>query len=239
MDEDPPPPTDHGTPEETVPSTGGAGSHDAVTAHGAAGADSGVESASGGGNSGHFLDQLHNLSSFDTGCLLVICLSLFWGLVRGGSRELSAILVWVGAFWVSVRTSDAALAWADPSLPESLQDSNLAHWGAKIIVFVIAVVIFSTMADRVAYIAKSNLSRSLDTLLGFVFGAVRGYALIVVFCLVSSWASTNWLASLTQGSITMPYIVKGMKLLQGYVPSALQSYLALPDTNTLQDTNSQ
>ncbi|MDF7674240.1 CvpA family protein [Acetobacteraceae bacterium ESL0709] len=248
MDEDPPPPTDHGTPEEALSSSSGSasssdavmpagaatGGHDAVAAHGSVGAG-----ASGAGDGVHFLDQFHNLTSFDTGCLMVIGFSLLSGLMRGGSKEITGILVWVGALWLSLRASNAAMAWANPSLPENLQNSNIALWGARIVVFVIGVIVFSALVDRVSYMARSNLSRSFDTLLGFAFGAIRGYALLVVFCLAASWASSNWIASITQGSIMMPYITKGMQILQGYVPASLQSYLALPDTNTLQDTQTQ
>ncbi|UMM64451.1 CvpA family protein [Aristophania vespae] len=183
--------------------------------------------------SGHYPAGLaHHLTSFDIACLILVGVSALWGLLRGGAKEITGVLVWIGALWLSFRSSNAALAWVNPSLPTNFQNSEVALWGVRIAIFMLGMILLNALVERLSYMARSVLSRGVDTLLGFVFGFIRGYALMVIACMVASWISSSWLQSVTEESNFAPYLMKGVQILQGYVPPSLESYLALPNTNS-------
>jgi membrane protein required for colicin V production len=134
---------------------------------------------------------------------LIIALLLFScvaGLMRGLLRELISVLTWVAAVWIAW-TFAAVL---EPHLGGALAGEAVRPWAARTLLFVAVLLIGTAIGALVSHYVRLSIFSSVDRLLGFVFGFLRGVVALGVLAILShavSLQSESWY----RGSVLVPY----------------------------------
>ena len=156
----------------------------------------------------------------DYAILAVIAISVLVGALRGFVREVFSLLVWAAAFFVAYHFSgDVAELMADAvTLPSARTAMGFA--GLFIAVLLVGGLLNYLLGKLVATTGLSGT----DRLLGGVFGAVRGLALIVAVLLVAGFtpipADPWWKESATIARL-MPLV----DWCAGWLPEQVSDYL--------------
>lgn len=122
------------------------------------------------------------MTEFDFAILTILLVSLLLGLWRGLVYEVLSLAGWPIAFVVS-RLLGGSIA---PLLPVQQEVTRLA--ASYAVVFVVALIVWGVLVWLLARLVKAIGLGWLDSLMGGVFGALRGG--LVILALV-------WLAGLT------------------------------------------
>ena len=120
------------------------------------------------------------MTVFDLGVLAILVVSVAISLLRGLSREMVSLAVWVGGFILATYFGSYVAGF----LPESLQPL----WSALLGFLIIFVVVL--LAGWVVNMALSSAVRAsglapADRALGSLFGLVRGLLLVLVIVLLA------------------------------------------------------
>lgn len=140
------------------------------------------------------------LNAFDLVIVGLLVLSAVIGVFRGFVKEVLSLAAWVGAFWV-------AWAFAVPagSLFESMLDKPQLRVLAAGMVLFLATLVVATLIGQLIQrtITRTGLAGP-DRMLGLLFGALRGAAVIVALVLVLRLFSVQE-APWWQHSALVPY----------------------------------
>jgi membrane protein required for colicin V production len=119
----------------------------------------------------------------DYAIVAVIGLSVLVGVFRGFIREVFALLVWAAAFFVAWQFGgDLADLMADAvTLPSARAAMGFAG------LFIAVLLVGGLLNYLLGRLVESTGLSGTDRLLGGVFGAVRGLALVVVVLLVAGF----------------------------------------------------
>ncbi|OKL43005.1 CvpA family protein [Pseudovibrio exalbescens] len=118
------------------------------------------------------------------GILLVIMfLSAILAMIRGFVREVLSIASWIAA---------AASAYffykpVKPFLADYISNDTVATVAAVAVVFLLTLFIVSYITMRISDFVLDSRVGALDRTLGFVFGAARGFLIVVVAMLFFNW----------------------------------------------------
>lgn len=133
------------------------------------------------------------MSWVDVAILVIFIISMIAGLVRGFTRELLSILIWVVAIW-------AALSFAGPLaayLPQRLDSTTLSFGGDQItlhnlrvgiaffLLLVAVLIVGGLVGVRLRRLAQSEALSSADRVLGMLFGMLRGAVVVVLLAMVA------------------------------------------------------
>ncbi|HVY14698.1 MAG TPA: CvpA family protein [Rhodopila sp.] len=100
---------------------------------------------------------------------------------RGLVREVLGIAAWLGAGVVAFAEMPAVRGWVQswvPS-PEWIEPASF------IILFLIALVVFSIVAKILAGFVRNSVLGGLDRTLGLVFGLVRGACIVIIAYIIA------------------------------------------------------
>jgi membrane protein required for colicin V production len=144
--------------------------------------------------------------------LALIAFSCIAGLMRGLLREVIALVTWVAAVW---------LAWnygglVEPHLGGALANESVRPWVARALVFLVVVLIGTTIAVIVSHFVRLSLFSGLDRAFGFLFGLLRGLVMIglfVILCHAVRLDGEPW----WRQSMLMPYGEHAANVLRGMV----------------------
>lgn len=107
--------------------------------------------------------------------LAVLVVSALLALLRGFVREALGIAAWAGAAYAAIR----AFPFVEPHVRTWIQEAEIADPIALAIVFIVALIILSIIAGRLARLVRRSPIGGLDRTLGLLFGLARGAALVV------------------------------------------------------------
>lgn len=130
--------------------------------------------------------------------------------------EVLSIAGWVGAALVTLWT----FGDARPYLRQYIEMQLLADILTGVGIFVVALVIFSTISHLIARVVKGSALNAVDRSLGFLFGLVRGAVLVCLgYLLLTSWVFPEtkrppWL----ENARMLPWVEQGAEYLKGLVP---------------------
>jgi len=125
------------------------------------------------------------MNELDYLILLLVGLSALLGLIRGMVSEVLSLLVWVVAIWGTVAFG-GAMAGALDGIDTPLLRSLAGH----ATVFVIVIVVGNLLVWLVRAMLLGTGLSGPDRMLGFGFGAARGYAIVLAGVLLVSF--TPW-----------------------------------------------
>lgn len=118
--------------------------------------------------------------------LAVLVLLLVSGLLafsRGLVHEALAVAGWVGAALAAL----FLLPYVSPYLRENIANVWLADGLGAVVIFIVALMLFSMIAHRIASVVQDSALGAVDRTLGFVFGLARGAAIVCVAYLIYAW----------------------------------------------------
>ncbi len=115
--------------------------------------------------------------------LAIMLISGVLAMIRGFVREVLSIASWVAAF---------AAAWLlyetiTPFVLQYISNKTLATFVAGGAVFLVTLILVSYITMRISDFVLDSRIGALDRTLGFVFGAARGFLLVVVALIFFNW----------------------------------------------------
>jgi membrane protein required for colicin V production len=150
----------------------------------------------------------------DYAILATIAISVLVGALRGFIKEVMALAVWALAFVLAYRFAGevSEMMAAQVSLPSARLAMGFAG------IFLVVLVLGGLLIYLVGRLVESTGLSGTDRLLGGVFGAVRGLAIVVSFLLVAGFtpipADPWW---------------KESRMIQRLQPTVLWAAALLPD----------
>jgi len=129
--------------------------------------------------------------------------------------EVLSIAGWLGAALVTLWTFNDAR----PYLRQYIEMQLLADILTGVGIFVVALVIFSTISHLIARVVKGSALSAVDRSLGFAFGVVRGAVLVCLAYLLLTWVFPEtrrppWL----ENARMLPWVQAGAEYLKTLVP---------------------
>jgi membrane protein required for colicin V production len=156
------------------------------------------------------------LTAFDVAVLLIVGISALLALVRGATREALTMAAWVGALVVAYY----GFGYVRELAQKTIEIRWIADVVALVVVFVVPLIAFKTVAAVLSdHVADGGFSMA-DRLLGMVFGAVRGAAIVCalylgVGILIEPEEQPPWITH----AALLPYVQQGAGFLQGLLPA--------------------
>lgn len=155
------------------------------------------------------------LQVFDVVAGVLVLISALLATTRGATREILSLASWAGAgvfaFWMWQENPQIARNYvADPLV------ADVVTVGAS---FLIALIILHLLTMRIADFVVDSKIGPLDRTLGFVFGAVRGVLILIVFLIFANWLAPGMLNQFAGDARSLP-------TLQGWADDLIE---ALPD----------
>ena len=145
------------------------------------------------------------MTQVDNLILAVIAISSAFGVRRGFIKEIMSLLSWIAALLVS-RVYSGSLA----SILENLIDNPSVRYVIAFSVLFVIIIMFGTMLNHLMskLLVVTGL-KTIDRLLGAVFGVARGTVIVLVFLFVLNVfvSESEW----WQQSTLIPY---GMVLIE-------------------------
>lgn len=131
--------------------------------------------------------------------------SALWGLMRGLVREVLSVVGWVASFWLAQVYAPQMGEW----LPLSDSADSLRYLAGFVLVFLIVLVAFALLSTVLRKLASAAGLGPLDRALGVLFGALRGWLLLLSLTIVvhlAKWQDhpqwqTSVLAQALQGHL--------------------------------------
>lgn len=117
----------------------------------------------------------------DAVVIAVLVVSALLAAARGFVREMLGAAAWVGAGYVTYRTRP----FVEPWVQGRIKDPSIAIPLGAIVVFLVVLIVLSVIAGWIARHVRRSAAGGLDRTLGLVFGAARGWALVVAAYIVA------------------------------------------------------
>lgn len=160
------------------------------------------------------------MSPLDIAIVVVLGLSMAWGIWRGFVREILSLAGWVIAFLVA----NAVAAPIGEALPEGLARPELRVLIAFVVVFVFALSAMTLVAMLLSKLFRRAGLGGVDRTLGGLFGLARGIVLLLAFTLAAGLTAlprrTPWKESVGAGMLTRTVLQ-----LKGWLPPRLERRL--------------
>lgn len=158
----------------------------------------------------------------DVAIIGLVLLSGLLGLLRGLVWEGMKLIAWV----VSAIAAVALFSHVLPTAQQYVHDAKLAELTAFLLVFVACFILLSVVAGLIGQRVQASLLGPADRTLGFLFGLVRGAALVVAayILLGIAIAPEGWPLPLRQAGLR-PTVQRGADWVVAQVPPDYRPYL--------------
>jgi membrane protein required for colicin V production len=146
----------------------------------------------------------------------VLLISGVLALFRGFVKETLTIAGWIGAIFITLY----GYQHVAPLLKDVVAESWIAEVIAASTLFLISLVILTVVSHLIASKVQGSMLGHLDRALGFVFGLVRGMALISLVYLGATlfWDENN-LPEPIRNARSLPLVKAGADLLASLAPA--------------------
>ncbi|WP_207478466.1 CvpA family protein [Arenibaculum pallidiluteum] len=152
----------------------------------------------------------------DVAVLLILILSALLAFARGFVREVLSVAAWIGS---------AAIAWfafpfVQPLVASKITSATVASAVSAGAVFLVALIVLSIIASRIAGLVRGSSLSAVDRSLGFLFGLARGAVLICLayLLLIQIYPDPTEHPTWLRDARTMPSIQAGAEQLRRLVP---------------------
>lgn len=138
------------------------------------------------------------INPLDVLVLVVLVVSGLYGLMRGLVKEVLGIASWICAFFAALYGFAALAPLFRDIVPDTMPWA--ANWGAGILIFVVTLTVLYLVSNLISRLVKKTVLSPLDRSLGFVFGLVRGWGIMIGVILGLNWivappSQPDWLTS--------------------------------------------
>ena len=131
--------------------------------------------------------MLQSLNAVDYGILLVILASAAYAAWRGFLSETLSILAWFVAAFATLYFGP----WAGPALSKWITTPWLAALLGYVLVFLVVFAPLSFLSHRFSDGVRKSAAGTVDRLMGFLFGIVRGVVVVALAYLALSYATPS------------------------------------------------
>jgi membrane protein required for colicin V production len=156
----------------------------------------------------------------DYAILLIIGLSILVGALRGFIKEVFSLLVWAAAFLVAWHFSDDVAGLMEDAITLPSARTAMGFTG----LFVAVLLVGGLLNYLLGRLVQSTGLSGSDRLLGGVFGALRGLALVVAALLVAGFtpipADPWW-----QESQTIQRVLPLVEWASSFMPETISEHL--------------
>lgn len=145
----------------------------------------------------------------------VLLISGVIALFRGFVKETLTIAGWIGAIFITLYGYEHVA----PLISEFVAENWIAELVAASALFLISLVILTIISHMIANRVQGSMLGHLDRALGFVFGLVRGIALVSVIYLAATfaWQEDDLPEEITEAK-SLPLIKIGADFLASLAP---------------------
>jgi membrane protein required for colicin V production len=159
------------------------------------------------------------MNALDLAVLGIIGLSAVFAFARGFVREALSIAAWVGAAAVTLYAFNDVYAVAIRFVTTPLLADLVAGAGLFIVSLIVLTIVTGFLARSVRYSALSPIDRTL----GFVFGLLRGAALVsLAFLLLDVSVQPNDRPGWVKEAKSAPLLAQGADILRNMLPESLK-----------------
>lgn len=127
---------------------------------------------------------------------VVLAVSTIVGVVRGATREVLSLVIWIAGFWLAWRFGPQIAPLLAGWIPSSAVRLYTGYAG----VFMAALLVGSVIAAVLARLVRMTLLVGTDRAVGALMGLLRGLVLVVATIMLASvngvQASPSWRDSL-------------------------------------------
>ena len=155
----------------------------------------------------------------------VILISALLASLRGFTREVLAIGSWVVAAIVAYLTYKQITPFVVQQFPTLKAPVPEIIAGASI--FLITLIVAYMLTGRLSDMILDSRIGALDRTLGFIFGAARGFLLMVIAFLFFQFFAGNASNTYLDAAKTKPMLSASAEKLKGMIPEDIDSYLNL------------
>ncbi|WP_091906683.1 CvpA family protein [Chitinasiproducens palmae] len=162
------------------------------------------------------------LTGLDYVILAVLLLSALRGAWRGLLAEVLSLVGWVVAVWLAARYGWMIARY----VPADWPGGALTQWALGFVAVVAVVMLASGAASALlGRVVGATWLRSVDSSLGFLFGALRGALLVLIMIVAATYTELprhdTWRASLLR-----PYAAQALRAAKPHLPAALSGLVS-------------
>lgn len=159
--------------------------------------------------------MIHDFTPVDVLVVLVIVVSTLYAAVRGFVSETLSIIAWAAAAFATLYFAPNIAPYLRDRMSTPLVGTLVAYGGT----FLAVLIPLSFMTYRFSQIVKNSPVSSIDRILGVVFGAARGLAVVgiayILFCMfVPLRSQPHWI----KDAHLYPLIKGSSEVLLTFVP---------------------
>lgn len=154
---------------------------------------------------------------FDLLVAAVLVASGVFAFRRGLIKEILALGTWV----LAAVFTFSFYPMARPFFNEHIKNAMLADAATAVGLFCLAIVTLVPLGDYLTGLVKSPTLSSIDRSLGFVFGIVRGFVIMCLLYLATTFIwpeGTDMQPSWLAGARTKPALAYGVDMIKSLVP---------------------
>ena len=148
--------------------------------------------------------------------VLIVIVSALLAFGRGAAREVLGIGAWIGAGVATFFAFPHTRPIARDLIPSSMLIADVV---AGLAVFIVVLVILTIINQIISGRIQRSRGGALDRTLGFIFGLLRGAALVcIAYMLFGSVVQRSDWPPWVDEARTLPYITQGVAALREVVP---------------------
>ena len=149
--------------------------------------------------------------------VLIVIVSALLAFGRGAAREVLGIGAWIGAGVATFFAFPHTRPIARDLIPSSMLIADVV---AGLAVFIVVLVILTIINQIISGRIQRSRGGALDRTLGFIFGLLRGAALVcIAYMLFGSVVQRSDWPPWVDEARTLPYITQGVAALREVVPA--------------------
>ena len=125
------------------------------------------------------------MTVFDLVAIVLVMVSVAFGIWRGMVREVLSLLSWILAFWLAKLFAAVVAGW----LPASWNHQGLRIGIGFVAVMLISVLVLSLLSSLIVHLVKAAGLTNSDRVMGALFGVLRGVLVLVLLVLLGGMTS--------------------------------------------------
>ena len=125
------------------------------------------------------------MTVFDLVAIVLVMVSVGFGIWRGMVREVLSLLSWILAFWLAKLFAAVVAGW----LPAAWNHQGLRIGIGFVAVMLISVLVLSLLSSLIVHLVKAAGLTNSDRMLGAFFGVLRGVLVLVLLVLLGGMTS--------------------------------------------------